>query len=143
MRAAQSERIKAAEGELSLLPEWPEITSEEQANALTEIQSLSIEVPSDITGLKRLIMRQFDIDATIADIKAKVVKEGKARRQPPLSYPIPPTTPQTPTKEKGLKKVSLPARIGTVAELDTLIRTLEAMRPELSNNDLEFDVKAE
>jgi hypothetical protein len=143
MRAAQAERIKAAEGELSLLPEWPEITSEEQANALTEIQSLSIEVPPDMAGLKRLIARQFDIDATIADIRAKVVKEGKARRQPPPSYPIPGTTPQTPAKVKGLRKVSLPAHIGTAAELDALIRTLMALRPELSINDLEFDVKAE
>ena len=40
MRAAQSERVLAAEGELSLLPEWPEFTSEEQAGTLAEIQAL-------------------------------------------------------------------------------------------------------
>ena len=133
MRAAQTERINAAEGELSLLPEWTEITAEEQTNALTEIQSMSIEVPSDIAGFKRLISRQFDIEATIAEIKSRVVKEGKARRQPP-NFPIPPGQPPSAGEREGRKIVHLPARIGTVAELDALIRTLSDLRRELSDH---------
>ena len=81
MRASQSERVLAAEGELLLLPEWKEFTAEEQAGALAQIQALSIEVASDIAGLKRLVSRQFDIETTISEIKENVVKEGKARRQ--------------------------------------------------------------
>ena len=142
MRGAQTERINATEGELSLLPQWTEITAEEQANALTEIQSLSIAVPSDMAGLKKLISRQFDIEATIADIKGRVVKEGKTRSQLPL-YPIPASTPQTPAKERSLKTVRLPAHIGTVAELDSLVRTLADLRSELSNNDIELVVKTD
>jgi hypothetical protein len=142
MRAAQTERINAAEGELSLLPEWTEITAEEQTNALTEIQSMSIEVPAHMAGFKRLISCQFDIEATIAEIKSRVVKEGKARRQPP-PYPIPANTPQTSAKEKGRKTALLPARIGTVAELDLLVRTLSDLRRELSDTDLDLVVKTD
>ena len=39
MRKAQSERVFATEGELALLPEWAELTGEEQAGILGDIQS--------------------------------------------------------------------------------------------------------
>ena len=135
MHAAQADRIQAAEAELSLLSEWAELTTEEQAGTLTEIQALSIDVPADIAGLKRLVSRQFDIEAIIAETKSKVAQEGKARRQPPPSPPG--------FREKGRKIVSLPARIETVAELDALIRTLSELRRELSDNELDLVVKGE
>jgi hypothetical protein len=142
MRKAQSARILAAESELSLLPEWTELTAEEQAETLAEIQALSIEVSSDIAGLKRLVSRQFDIESTIAEIKGKVVKEGKARRQPP-TYPIPASDPPVGMREKGRMTIPLPSRIGTLAELDALIRTLLELRRELSDNELDLVVQGE
>jgi hypothetical protein len=140
MRKAQSERILAAEGEMSLLPEWTELTAEERVGALADIRDLAIEVPSNMVGLKRLIARQFDIEATVAETKAKVVREGKARRQPT----IPPGVSEPPARgmEKARKTVPLPARIGTVAELDDLIRMLRELRPELSHTDVDFIVEA-
>lgn len=138
MSKAQAERIRAAEGELSLLPEWAELTSEEQAGALAEIQALSIAVDPDIAGLKRLVSRQFDIDSIIADTRANVIREGKARRQPP---PAPPPGDHQPRREKGRKTVTVPARIGTVAELDTLIRTLSDLRRDLADHDLDLVVE--
>ena len=141
MHAAQSGRINAAEGDLSLLPEWTELTAEEQANALAEIQAQSVVVTADLAGLKKLLARQFDIENTIAELKRNVVKQGKTRSQPPV-YPPPPDTPQSAAKEKAKKTVRLPAHIGTVAELDSLIHTLTNLRPELSTVDLELIVKA-
>jgi hypothetical protein len=131
MRKTQSERILAVEGELSLLSEWVELTAEEQAGALADVGALSIEVLPDMAGLKRLISRQFDIEATITETKVKVVKEGRARRQP--------LTPPAGTG-KGRKTVSLPARIGTMLELDELIRKLSELRIELPHTDLEIIV---
>jgi len=130
MKKAQSESILSAEGELSLLPEWSEFTAEEHAKTLAGIQALSIDVGPDIAGLKRLLSRQFDIDTTIAKTRAKVIEEGRARRQTRI----------VPGKEKERRIVSLPARIGTLAELDELIRTLSALRPELADTDLELIV---
>jgi hypothetical protein len=142
MRQAQARRISETESELALLSEWTELTAEEQAGALAEIQALSIQVTPDITGLKRLVSRQFDIDATITETKTKVVKEGKARRQPPPSS-IPPGEHPSPKKEKGRRTVTLPTRIGTVVELDALIRTLSDLRHELSSNDFDIVVKGD
>ena len=141
MQSAQIEKINAAEGELSLLPEWDELTAEEQSNALAEIQTQSVVVTPDSAGLKKLLARQFDIENTIAEIKKNVVKQGKTRSQQ-QAYPPPPDTPQTSAKEKGKKTVPLPAHIGTVAELDALIHTLTILRPELSKVDLELIVRA-
>jgi hypothetical protein len=140
MRKAQSERILAVEGELSLLPEWAELTAEEQAGALADIQALSIEVPPDMTGLKRLVSQQFDIEATITETKTKVVEEGKARRQSPV-YPISQREPPSPMREKARKTIAIPSHIGTIAELDRLIRTLSELRMELSHTDLDLVVE--
>ena len=61
------------------------------------------------------------------------MKEGKSRRQPPDLSERGNVIPQQDLREKGRKTVSLPARIGTVAELDALIRTLSDLRRELSH----------
>lgn len=138
MRITQSDRIRDAERELSLIREWAELTVEEQSNALAEIQALSIEVSLDIEGLKQLVSQQFDIEATITEIRANIVKEGKARRQP---QPFPAGGHPVPKREKGRKTIPLPASIGSVEELDELIRSLSELRFELTENELDLVVK--
>jgi hypothetical protein len=142
MQAAQTDRIRAAEGELSLLPEWSELTAEEQAGTLAEIQSLASSVSPDMAGLKRLLSCQFDIESTISDMKAEVVKIGKARRQAPV-YPVQQPGSSSGLLERGRKKVSLPFLVGNVEELEALIRTLSALRQDLMNNDIELVVKGD
>ncbi|MGY8704587.1 BREX system P-loop protein BrxC [Bradyrhizobium sp. 18BD] len=140
MHAAQAERLLAAESELALIPEWSEFTAEEQAGTLGKIQALSVEVMPDIAGVQKLVARQFDIEGTIAETKVKVVQEGKARRQQVL-YPKTSSTPVQGVQEKRKKTITIPARIGTPAELDALIRTLSDLRRELLDIDLDFVVQ--
>lgn len=135
MRTAQAERILAAEGEFALLPEWSELTSEEKSASLAAIQALAIDVSPNIAGLKQLVARQVDIENTIATTRAKVISEGKARRQQDVPPPLPDGNSM---RERTRKEVSVPAHIGTVAELDELIRTLNDLRREL--NDAEFQI---
>lgn len=142
MRSAQAERILAAEGELSLLSEWSELTAEEQAGTLAEIQALASKVSTDMAGLKRLVSCQFDIEATITEMKAKVAQIGKARRQPP-PYPMPQPTPSSGMHDRGRKTVSLPSHIGNLDELDALIRTLSALRQDLMSNTIDLVVKGD
>lgn len=140
MRATQAERLLAAESELALIPEWSDFTAEEQAGTLGKIQALSVEVTLDIAGVQKLVARQFDIEGTIAETKAKVVQEGKARRQQVL-YPKTSNTAVQGAQEKRKKTITIPARIGSPAELDALIRTLSDLRRELSDTDLDFVVQ--
>jgi hypothetical protein len=126
---------------LSLLPEWLDLTAEEQGNTLAEIQGLSIEASRDMAGLKRLIARQFDIDSLIAETKAKVVKESKARRA--ATYPPAQPVPGGGMREKMRRTIEVPARIESMADLDALIRTLSQLRQELSTTDLEFILKGQ
>ncbi|WP_316214448.1 BREX system P-loop protein BrxC [Bradyrhizobium sp. SZCCHNR2035] len=140
MQAAQAERLLAAESELALIPEWSEFTAEEQAGTLGKIQALSVEVMPDIAGVQKLVARQFDIEGTIAETKAKIVQEGRARRQQPL-YPRTSNTPVQGVQEKRKKTITIPAHIGTPAELDALIRTLSDLRRELLDIDLDFVVE--
>jgi hypothetical protein len=141
MRQTQAEKIRAAEAELSHLPEWSDLTSEEQGNTLAEIQGLAIEASRDMVGLKRLIARQFDIDSLVAETKAKVVKEGKARR--PAAYPPTQPVPGGILREKTRRTIEVPARIENVADLDALIRTLSQLRHELPTTDLDFILKGQ
>jgi hypothetical protein len=140
MRAAQAERLLVAESELALIPEWSEFTAEEQAGTLGKIQALSVGVTLDISGVQKLVARQFDIEGTIAETKTKVVQEGKARRQQVL-YPKPSNTPVQRAQEKRKKTITIPARIGTPAELDALILILSDLRRELLDTDLDFVVQ--
>ncbi|RWM88364.1 MAG: BREX system P-loop protein BrxC [Mesorhizobium sp.] len=139
MQASQEARIRAAENELSLLSEWSELTAEEQSGTLADIQALAITASPDMTGLKRLVSRQFDIDSVIAETKAKVLQEGKSRRQ--AAKPTPPQqSASSGFREKGLKQVTVPARIATLAELDDLIRALSDLRRELAENEIDLVV---
>jgi hypothetical protein len=157
MGKAQAERLLAAETELSLLPEWDEFTAEEQASTLSDIQRQAISVTADIAGFQRLIARHFDIESTIAETKAQIVKEGRARRfQNSSAYPTPsgPTvnggfvedqspSPTIRPEVRGRRQVSLPATIGSVSDLDNLIATLYALRRVLADSDIDLVLKGE
>ncbi|TGQ70838.1 BREX system P-loop protein BrxC [Mesorhizobium sp. M00.F.Ca.ET.186.01.1.1] len=139
MKASQEARIRAAENELSLLPEWFDLTAEEQSGTLADIQALAIAASPDIIGLKRLVSRQFDIDSVIAETKAKVIQEGKSRRQAAKSASFQQGGSSS-FREKGLMQVTVPARIATLAELDDLIRALSDLRREIAENEIDLVV---
>jgi hypothetical protein len=139
MTKQQTQRLRNAEQELQLLPEWAVFTAEEQNTSLAELQQLAVTVDEDIVGLKKVIARQFDIESTIGELKTRIVQEARARRQ----------------RERGtgdgggLRKpeartrrtVSVPAQIATTAELDAVIHRLQALRVDLGF--VEFDIEIE
>jgi hypothetical protein len=134
MATAQAQRVRDAEQDLELLPEWSVFTAEEQGNALTDLQRMVVTVGEDVAGLKKLIARQYDIEQTIADLKARIVQDARARRQreaEPAGGFREPTT-------KTRRPLLVPARIATGAELEALIRRLQTLRVELATT--EFDV---
>ena len=103
---------------------------------------MSIEVPSDIAGFKRLISRQFDVEGTIAEIKGRVVKEGKARRQPP-PYPIPANGLKPLRRKRAGKPCFCRLASARWRSSTRVVRMLSDLRRELSDTDLDLVVKTD
>jgi hypothetical protein len=136
MARAQTQRLRDAEQDLELLPEWSAFTAEERGNALAELQRPALTVGEDVAGLKKLIAQQYDIDQTIADLKARIVRDAHARRLREREAETGGGF-REPTA-KARRPLSVPACIATVPELDALIRRLQALRIDLPYT--EFDV---
>jgi hypothetical protein len=135
MAKTQAQRQRDAEQDLQILPEWSELTSEEQSNALAEIERLTLTALEDMAGLKKLIAGQFDIETTIGHLKARIVGQTRERRQRKFESAA---AGAREDHRKTRRELALPRRIATVAELDGAIRRLEEVRVELPFN--EFDI---
>jgi hypothetical protein len=136
MAKAQAQRLRDAEQDLCLIPEWSAFTAEEQSNTLAELQHLVVTVDEDVAGLKRLVARQFDIDQTIADLRGRIVHEARARAQREHEAETGGGLRGAATKIR--RPLAIPARIATVTELDALIRRLHSLRIDLAYT--EFDI---
>jgi hypothetical protein len=136
MAKTQAQRLRDAERDLELLPEWSAFTAEEQSNVLAELQHPAIAVSEDVAGLKKLIARQYDIEQTITDLKARIVRDAHARRQREREVETGSGFREPTAKVR--RPLPLPARIATAAELDALIRRLQALRIDLPYT--EFDI---
>ena len=133
---AQAQRLRDAEQDLQLLPEWSAFTAEEQSNTLAELQRLAITVDEDVAGLKKLIARQYDVEQTIANLKARIVQDARARAQREREAETAGGFRESTSKTR--RPLPVPARIATPAELDALIRQLQALRIDIAYT--EFDI---
>lgn len=140
---AQREVLRSAQQELQLLPGWSELTREEQAAQLTEIEQLSTSAAGDLAGLRLLINRRLEIRDRVEELKRGVAQLAAQRqaqrereelelRRKELEGGDRESIRERPDPVR--KIVRLPARklLRTAADLDTLIQQLEALRGELS-----------
>jgi len=132
MSAAHAQRLRDAEQEMRLLPEWAEFTAEEQTEAWARLQGSPGPVAENIQGLKQLLAQQFDTESSIGALKNHVVQEGRARGR---SSAVPPGLDAPSSKKR--RPLTVPARIGTAMELDALIGRLQALRVELPYAEFE------
>ena len=139
MAQAQAQRLQEAAQDIERLPEWSEFTAEEQGNALAELGAFTVMATGDVAGLKTLISRQWDIENTVSDLKARLVADARARQlreRDALTgrsggFDAPPSRTRRPLR--------VPALIATAADLDALISRLQGLRSELAF--AEFDVE--
>lgn len=137
MRIAQKERLRDAERDLCLLPEWLEFTADEQSSLLSQLQTLAIAVDENLTGLKRLVAQQYDIEGTIGQMKASIVRDGR-ERQRERARPADGGDGVRDPGGKLTKVLTLPRHIATSAELNALIDHLVQLRVEMAF--AEFDL---
>ena len=123
LQAEQQKRLREAEQSFSRIPEWTELTQDEQAAMLERAQRLAAEAEGDIDGLERLVMHEMTLQRGLNELSRNIVDEGRDRVRKRLDI----------ADKKGTHKrsVKLPARIESMTELTELIQKLERARNEL------------
>lgn len=132
MAEGQRQTLAEAAHELQRLPEWSELTQEEQSQTLARLDDLVIETTPDLHGVKRLLNQEYVIQATASDLKRSIERHGRDRRvtiaEPGLS---------------AKRTITLPARLTSVAQLEALLRSLEALRIHLDEAAvIEFTIES-
>lgn len=130
MEEAQQLRLHEAAQDLQRLPEWTELTQEEQNGVLGDLEALTVRVPHDLPGLKTLINQEFDIHNRVSELKDRIDHQGQERRRQRLEAE------RAKAKQAGTSKLSrsltIPTSITEASQLDTLIRELQALQHELA-----------
>jgi hypothetical protein len=136
MDAGLTERLRQAADDLARMPEWRELTQEEQSNAAASLDALALTPTPDLAGLQALLNRAQEIADTVADLQARIrrqvqeerLKQVQEERSVYQGEGDPPPSPLT-------KRVSLPKSVTSLATLDELIQRLTALRAEASETD--------
>ena len=142
MEKEQKERIKDGEQDLIRIPEWKELTGQEQNNLLADLEKLHCDVSEDLSGLRVLVNHEFTFQNQLQDLKKRVQKIGKQRLQEKLKEE------QEEANKVGQKKIARhlnpQRRITSINALDELIRELQQIRSELQyahEFELTFELK--
>lgn len=153
LAAAQSEMIREAQQELQQFTGWSELTQEEQAPILAELEDLVIIAPSDLGGLRQLLNQQFTIQSRARDLKRSIEQlaaqrrrdreEEERRRREREEQETKKTQGILEPRPKFQRRVTLPARITSVMHLETLIAELQQIQAELPAYTTDIDVMIE
>jgi hypothetical protein len=128
MAEEQKTNIKAGEQDFNRIPEWKELTSQEQNNLLADLEALKIEVSQDLSGLRDLVNQDYTTQKLILDLKSRIKKIGQQRLQEKVKEE------QEEAKKTGKKitrMMTAKRQITMISDLDELIRELQEFRSEL------------
>jgi len=124
MSEVQQQSIKEVEQDLRRLPEWEELTQEEQSSVFAQLEGLRIEAEKDLQGLKRLITQEFVIHSTLQDFRKRIIAMGRERAREK----------EKDRREKAreentyLETVSIPKSVASLQELNSLLKAIEQVR---------------
>lgn len=141
MQAAQVERLKQAEIDLQRVPEWVELTVQEQQEQLAKLEALALVVEPDIHGLKALVNRDYDIQSQVQALKQSIEHLGRERMQARLR-----AEQEALAAKEGSKTIKrhfkARAHITSISDLDAMIQELQKLRGELKYaHNFELDVE--
>lgn len=137
---AQKQRLAEAEQDLKRIPEWVELTQEEQTNALAELVKLLLSVDGTIAGLQQLIAHEFDLQTSLSELKPKIERQGRERQRQRVEEEKRRAKGCGDGKLKLTQEIAIPEMLASKQQLEDLIRRLEALRAELDIYE-EFDVR--
>ncbi len=140
MQEAQSATVQAVGQELQRLPEWGELTQEEQAQALAQIEGLVRAAPRDLAGLKQVLSQEYALQMQGAQLKRDIVRLGHERQLARQQ-----TEKETSAREgrqKVARTLAVPGRVRNMQQLDALIQQLQALKAEVSvYSDIEITLQ--
>jgi hypothetical protein len=142
MENAQKKKIDEAKDRLRKLPEWSELTQEEQSDVLGKMEDLQMEASQDLSGLKQLINQDFVILSRTSEFQNKIVQKGRERRRQRLENE------RQQKKDGGKTRISctfiIPSAVNSVAQLNELIQRLDNLKNELAEDqDIEVIIHIE
>ncbi len=129
MGEAQKMTIIEAEEDLRRLPEWTELTREEQNDMLAKIEDLQVEVTQNLQGLKQLVNQEFVAHSRLSEMKRRIVQQGQQRQKHRIEEEK--EKAKKDGKTKITRTVKLPSAVSSADQLNTLIQQLKDLKNEL------------
>jgi effector-binding domain-containing protein len=142
MAGEQKRVITEAQSDLQNLPDWKELTQEEQSTALSQVENLMIDTAEDLSGLKARITQDFVIGSRVSELKRGIEQTGNQRRRERLEHE------KEKAKQAGKTKLSrsvkVPKKVTGANQIDDLISNLQLVREEVAvYDDIEITIEFE
>jgi hypothetical protein len=118
-----------------------ELTVQEQQEQLGKLEALGLVVEPDLTGLKALVNRDYDIQSQAQALKQRIEHLGRERLQAKLKAEQNALVAQD--GNKTIKRsFKARARVTSLTDLDSMIQDLQKLRGELKYaHSFELDVE--
>lgn len=129
----QKLRIKEGAEELQRVTEWGELTQEERGSAIAQLDGLELSATDDLTGLRRLLARDYDISRTIDDLRRSIQRQGQERILQRIEDKR--ATTGLGERTKLEQSVFVPTRMTSPADLDAFILRLNEIKAQLALYD--------
>ncbi len=125
----QKLRLKEGVEELQRIPEWEELTQEERGNAVNRLDGLALAATQNLVGLKKLLARDYDINSTLEELKRSIQRQGQERLRQRMEEERAKSGEKGPSKLT--RKVAVPAKITTAADIDAVIQQLHEIKAQV------------
>jgi hypothetical protein len=129
LREQQKTRLKQAVDDLQLIPYWSELTVEEQGNAANQVEVLAVDATLDLSGLNKMLAREYDINSTLENLRRSIQRQGQERLRQRVEEERAKSGQTGPSKL--FRKVALPARLSTTADIDAVIQQLQDIKAQV------------
>ena len=137
---AQKHRLHDAEQDLKRVPEWVELTQEEQSNVLNQLTTLALSANNDLEGLEQMITQEFDIQSHCGELKKRIISEGRERQRQRVE--VQKKKDKLEGKAKAVRSIEVCSSLSNTAQIEDLIRELQTLKTELAYYD-EFELTIE
>lgn len=141
----QAGRLIQERLDLAHLPEWRELTNEEQNQVLAQTESLA-PTPAvfSLKTLQDLLNREIEIGGTLVEVKQAIRQKAELRHAEREAERLAAVQQAARTREappKVRKTIAVPKAVKSRADLDTLIDLLTALRDECTYaSDIDIEI---